>query len=77
MELMLVGEVILKVAMGCKCFWAEGATMVPRELTEEAVEVKMAERRGDVLTVPATKEGKVTVVHSDAMGCRVKVEREE
>jgi hypothetical protein len=68
MELVFVGEVILKVAAGCKSFWAEVAPVASRESTEETVEVELTERRGDILTVLTAKEGKVARVHSGFLG---------
>jgi hypothetical protein len=63
-EFVFVGEVVLKVAAGCKCLWTEGTPVASRELTKETVEVELAKRRGDVLTALTMKEGKVTRVHS-------------
>jgi hypothetical protein len=63
-ELVFVEEVVLKVATGCKYPWAEGAPVASRELAKEAVEVELAERRGNVLTALTAKEGKVARVHS-------------
>jgi hypothetical protein len=51
--------------------------VLSRESTEEAMEVEMVKRGGDVLTAPTAEEGKVTVVHSDVVGQWGKCEREE
>ena len=63
-ELVFVGEVVFKIAAGCKCFWTEGALVALRKLTKEAVEVELAECRGGVSTALTTEGRKVTGVHS-------------
>jgi hypothetical protein len=63
-ELVFVGEVVLKIATGCKCLWTEGTPVASRELTKETVEVELAECRGDISTALTVKEGKVARVHS-------------
>jgi hypothetical protein len=60
----------LEVSAGCEHLSAERATVASRKLTEEAIEVEMAERRGDVLAMPTVEEGKVTLVHSNVVGRR-------
>jgi hypothetical protein len=67
-ELVFIGEVVLKVATGRKHLWAEGTPMATRELAEEAVEVELVECRGNVLTALTAKEGKVARVHSGIVG---------
>jgi hypothetical protein len=62
-ELMLIGEVVFKVAAGCKCLRTEGTLMASRESTKETAEVELMERRGDILTVLTMKGGKVARVH--------------
>jgi hypothetical protein len=62
-ELVFVGKMVLKVVAGCKRLWTEGTLVALRESTEEAVEVELAECRGDISTVLTTKEGKVAIVH--------------
>jgi hypothetical protein len=69
-EFMFVGEMVLEVTAGCKCLWIEGTPVVSRELTEEAMEVELAECRGDVLTVLTVKEGELARVHPGALNCR-------
>jgi hypothetical protein len=76
-ELVLVGEVVLKVATDREHFWAEWAMVAPRELTEKVMEVEVAECRGDVLTVLTMEEGEVTLVHSGTAGHMGKAERGE
>jgi hypothetical protein len=68
-EFVFVGEMALKVAAGCEHFRAERATVASRKLTEEVMEVEVAERSGDVLAMLTVEEGKVAFVHSNVVGC--------
>jgi hypothetical protein len=68
-EFVFIGEMVFKVAAGCKCLWTEGAPVASRESTKETVEMEVTERRGGVLAVPTMKEGEVARVHSEVATC--------
>jgi hypothetical protein len=62
-EFVFVGKMVLEVMAACKYLWTEGTPVASREPTEKAVEVELAERRGDVSAVLTMEEGKVARVH--------------
>jgi hypothetical protein len=66
-ELVFVGEVVLKVAAGCKRLWTEGTPVLSGKSTKEMVEMELTECGGGVLTALTTEEGKVTSVHLEAL----------
>jgi hypothetical protein len=72
MKLVFVREVVLEVAVGSECFWAEGTPVASRELTKETVEVELTERRSGVSTALTMKEGKVARVHLGPLNLRTR-----
>ena len=68
MELVLVGQMVFKVAANGERFRAEGTLMLSWELAEEAVEVELTECRGGVLAASAMEKGEVARVHSGVLG---------
>jgi hypothetical protein len=68
-KLVFVSEVSFEIAAGRECFRAERTAVPLRESTKELMEVEMAKRSCDELTISTVEEGEVTVVHPAAMGC--------